>query len=203
MITIAITGVIGSGKSTIASILKKIGIPVIDADAISREITKIGKAAYKDIVNTFGDDILLPSGEIDRKKLAEIVFKNPEKRKILENIIHPLVQKEREKIINEFALENPQGIIAIDIPLLFEAGLEHTVNYIICTYADIETLYNRVSKRDNMSKEEFLMRLKSQMPLEEKLKRSHFVIDTRKSMEELELELLTIIEKIKSHFIKS
>lgn len=201
MILIGITGIMGSGKSTIASILKKFNIPVIDADEISRRVTRKNGPAYDQIVKFFSKDILNSNGEIDRKKLARIVFNDPLKKKKLEDIIHPLVEQERNKMIEEIKEKSKNAIIALDIPLLFEARLEKSVNYIICAYADLETIYNRLKARDGISKEDFLIRIKNQIPLEEKVKRSHFIIDTRKDIKEIELELKNIIRKIAPDFI--
>lgn len=200
MILIGITGIMGSGKTTIANILKKYNIPVIDADEISKKVTKKNGPAYYEIIKNFGYDILTTDGEIDRKKLAKIVFDDGDKRKLLENIIHPLVQKERNKILEEIKQKNPDSIVALDIPLLYEAGLEKTVDYVICAYTDIKTAYDRVKKRDKISKEDFFKRLKNQIPIDEKAKKSDFVVDTRKNIEEIELELKNIIRKIVPNF---
>lgn len=197
MIKIGITGVIGSGKTTIANILKGLKIPVIDADEISRNLTKKGTTVFKKIIETFGNEILNADGELDRKKLAEIVFSNPKKRKLLENIIHPAVKAERNKIINELERKNI-NIVALDIPLLFEAEMDKEVDFIITAYADENTLFERVRKRDGMTFEEFSKRLKNQYSLEEKISKSDFVIDTRKNIEELKIELSEIINKISS-----
>ncbi len=201
MIKIGITGVIGSGKTTIANILKGLKIPVIDADEISRNLTKKGTTVFKKIIETFGNEILNADGELDRKKLAEIVFSNPKKRKLLENIIHPAVKAERNKIINELERKNI-NIVALDIPLLFEAGMDKEVDFIITAYADEKTLFERVCIRDRMTFEEFSKRLKNQLPLEEKVRKSHFVIDTRKNLEELKIELAEIINRISSKSTK-
>lgn len=201
MIKIGITGVIGSGKTTIANILKGLKIPVIDADEISRNLTRKGTPVFKKVIETFGNEILNTDGELDRKKLAEIVFSNPKKRKLLENIIHPAVKAERSKIINELKRKNI-NIVALDIPLLFEAGMDKEVDFIITAYADENTLFERVRKRDGMTFEEFSKRLKNQNSLEEKMSKSDFVIDTRKNVEELKIELSEIINKISSKSTK-
>ncbi len=201
MTLIAITGIMGSGKTTIANILKKLNIPVIDADEISRTVTQKNGPAYNQIIENFGTEILTLDAEIDRKKLAKIVFNDPIKRKKLENIIHPLVEKEKNKIIEKIKSKNPDAIIALDIPLLFETGLDKSVDYIICAYADLETIYNRVKARDGISREDFLKRIKNQLPLEEKVRKSNFIIDTRKDIEEIELELKNIIRKVNPNFI--
>lgn len=196
VIKIAITGVIGSGKSTLAGLLRELDIYVIDADEISRELTKKGTEVYKRIIDAFGSEILKEDGEINRKTLASIVFNDLSKRKILEDIIHPEVKKICEDRARTLEKEG-KDIIVLDIPLLFEAGMEDMVDYVILAYADVETLYNRVQKRDKMSKEEFLSRLKNQMSLEEKAKKSHFIVDTRKSLADLKLELFEIIRKVR------
>lgn len=201
MLLIGITGIIGSGKTTIANIFRKFNIPIINADEISRKVTKKNGSAYSEIIKNFGEEILNAHGDIDRKKLAKIVFNDANKRKLLESIIHPLVEKERNKIINEIKQKNPDAIIVLDIPLLYEAGLEKTVDYVICAYADIDTAYERVKKRDNMSKDDFIQRLKNQLPIDEKAKRSDFVIDTRKNLEDIELELRDILKKIAPNFV--
>lgn len=201
MIKIGITGVIGSGKSTLAKILKECGVLVIDADEISRNLTKKGTATFDRIVSVFGRNIIAQDGELDRKKLAEIIFSDPLKKRLLEDIIHPAVSCERDKILNEIEKTKPDSVVALDIPLLFETGMEKEVDYVIVAYADEKTLYSRVQKRDNMSFDEFIKRLGNQMPLSEKVKKGDFVVDTRKEIEDLKLELLEIIKKIAPAFV--
>ncbi|GAB4434923.1 MAG: dephospho-CoA kinase [bacterium] len=198
MIKIAVTGVIGSGKSTVAKLLSELGLTVIDADEISRSLTRKNTDVYHEIIETFGKEILNPDGEIDRKRLAEIVFSDPEKRRTLENIVHPAVKKERNRIIAELEKKDKNAMVVLDIPLLFEAGMEKEADYIVLAYADERTLFERVQKRDNMTYEEFSRRLKNQMPLSEKVKKSHFVVDTRKDLETLKKELSEVIRKIRA-----
>lgn len=195
MIKIAVTGVIGSGKTTICKIFKEMGFDVIDADEISRSLTKKGSPVYEKIVKEFGKEILQDNGEINRKILADIVFKDKKKKKILEGIIHPEVKKICSDRAKELEKEG-KDIAVFDIPLLFEAGMENMVDYVILACADEDTIYERVKKRDGMSREEFLARINNQIPLEDKIKKSHFVIDTRKDIEEIRLELGIIIKKL-------
>lgn len=195
MIKIAVTGVIGSGKTTISKIFKEMGYDVIDADEISRNLTKKGSPVYEKILKEFGKEILKGNGEINRKALADIVFKDKKKKEILEGIIHPEVKKFCIDRANELEKAG-KDILVLDIPLLFEAGMEDMVDYVILAYADEDTLYERVKKRDGLTKEEFFSRLKNQIPLDEKIKKSHFVVDTRKDIEEIRLELGTIIKKL-------
>lgn len=201
MIKIGITGVIGSGKSTLAKILKEYGVQVIDADEISRNLTKKGTATFEKIVETFGKKIIDKDGELNRKKLAEIIFSDPLKKRLLEDIIHPAVSCERDRLLKEIETTKPDSVVALDIPLLFEAGMEKDVDYVIVAYADEKTLYSRVQKRDNMSFDEFIRRLSNQMPLSEKVKKGDFVVDTRKKISDLKLELLEIIKKIAPAYV--
>lgn len=198
MLKVAITGVIGSGKSTLANILREQGMTVIDADEISRRLTKKGLPIYHQIIEAFGNEVLLPNGEINRKKLAEMVFSNQDKRLQLEKIIHPAVKAERDRIIAALEKTDKNAIVILDIPLLFETGMEKDVDYIILAYADEKTLFERVQKRDSMSFEEFSKRLKNQMPLSSKIQKCHFVVDTRKDIKTLKKEVATIIETIKT-----
>ncbi|MCX7990790.1 MAG: dephospho-CoA kinase [Proteobacteria bacterium] len=195
MLKIAITGVIGSGKSTIAKIFKDMGYDVLDADEVSRDLTKKGTSVYREIIRVFGEKILKKDGQIDRRLLAEIVFNDREKKKLLEDIIHPEVKKFFSEKAEKLEREGKEAVI-FDIPLLFEAGMENLVDYVILAYADKETLYERVKKRDGITKEEFLSRLKNQIPLEEKVKKSDFVIDTRKDIKELKSDLEEILKKV-------
>ncbi len=196
MIRIAITGVIGSGKSTLAKIMKDLGIPVLDADEISRELTDKGSEVYEKVVRFFGKQILDSNEEIDRKALAKIVFNDREKRLFLESLIHPEVKKAFEKKIIEL---EKQGfdLVVLDIPLLFEAKMEDTVDFIILAYAEEDTLFERVKKRDKLSREEFMLRLKNQIPIHEKVKKSHFVVHTEKDLKKLKSELDKIISNIR------
>lgn len=195
MIKIAVTGVIGSGKTTISKIFKEMGYDVIDADEISRSLTKKGSSVYEKIIKEFGKEILKGNGEINRKILADIVFKDKKKKEILESKIHPEVKKICTDKANELEKAG-RDIVVFDIPLLFEAGMESMVDYVILAYADEDTIYERVKKRDNMSREEFYARLKNQIPLEEKIKKSHFVIDTRKNLEAIRFDLNEIVKTL-------
>jgi len=202
LIKVAVTGVLGSGKSTLAKILKDFGLPVLDADELSRNLVLKGSEVYNKIIKIFGNEILDSDGQIDRKALAKIVFNDKEKRLILESLIHPEVKKSFEYKTKELK-EKGENMVVLDIPLLFEAKMEDVVDVVILAYAGKDTIFDRVRKRDNMSEEEIMLRLENQISLEEKVKKSHYVVNTEKSIEDLKSELHKIISEIRNNIFSS
>ncbi len=131
MLIVGLTGGIASGKSTIADLFKKEGAYIIDIDMISRDVVKPGKPAWEDVVHCFGKEVLNEDQTLDRKKVGDIVFSDAEKRKKLEEIIHPKINAENCRKINEIAQNDQQAIVIIDIPLLIEADKQDTVDKIV------------------------------------------------------------------------
>ncbi len=178
---IGITGTIGAGKSTVGKILESRGIPVIDTDKVVHELLKTDHGAKNAIRDRFGDSTITldENGQetVDRVALGKVVFSDGEARKALEAILHPLVILEcRRKVA---ALTSP--LIAILVPLLFEANLESEYDEIWCIYTEEETLRERLRKRDKMSSAEIDNRLATQLSQEEKMRRSKHVIDNSHS----------------------
>src|SRR5690554_3104871 len=131
---IGLTGGIASGKSTVSSYLEELGAIIIDADKIAKYTLKKGEKAFKGVIDYFGEDILNRDGEINRSKLARIIFNDQKKRKILENITHPIIIKKINKKIEEYQESN--RIIILDAPLLFEVGLDKDVDQSCLVYVD-------------------------------------------------------------------
>ena len=163
---IGLTGTTGSGKSTAAMILKNRGAYVIDADKVAHEIIRKGKEAYNEIIEAFGDGILGDDGEIERKKLAAIVFTNKEKLEKLNSITHKIIVKRIEDEVNTKKAENYEFIV-IDAPLLIQTGLHKCCDSIWGIYADEETRTERIIKRDNISREKALERIRNQKGFQE------------------------------------
>lgn len=192
---IGITGGIASGKSTVSDILRKKGYTVIDADDISREVTSIGEPAYEKIHEYFGDDILREDLSIDRKKLGSIIFGDEEKRKKLNEMVHPEVYK---KMIQEIRINAQRDeIIFLDIPLLVEE-IENSKKYGI-EYDEIWLVFvsekeqrERLMMRDKISSEEAEKRIKSQMSMDFKRKYATRLIDNQYGKE----HLTKIVEKL-------
>ena len=194
MLKVGLTGSIGTGKSTVASIFKELGAYVIDADEVVHKLLK-RKDIKEKIRKEFGD-VFTPEGEIDRKKLASIVFNNPEKKKKLEQILHPEVFKEIEKFFKQVEEKDPNAVAIADVPLMIETGSYKNYYPVIVVYAPPEVQLERLIKR-GMDKEDALKRIKSQMPIEEKIKYADIVIDNTGSLQDLRKKVEEVYEKLK------
>ncbi|MEC1635356.1 dephospho-CoA kinase [Bacillus mojavensis] len=193
-LVIGLTGGIASGKSTVANMLIDKGITVIDADIIAKQAVEKGMPAYRQIIDEFGEDILLENGDIDRRKLGAIVFTNEQKRLALNSIVHPAVREEMLKRRDE-SIANLETFVVLDIPLLFESKLESLVDKIIVVSVTKELQLERLIKRNQLTEEEALSRIRSQMPLEEKVSRANDVIDNSGTLEETKQQLEEILSR--------
>lgn len=188
---IALTGGIGTGKSTIGKMLLNRGIPIIDTDLIAREVIEYPNIILA-LVKLFGNDILLEN-KIDRKKLAQKVFGDKKKVEMLNSIMHPAILKkmweevEKKKKTNKF--------VVVDIPLLFEIKFEDKFDKILLVYAPKNIQLERIIKRDNRTKEEAENIINSQINIEEKKKKSDYVINNTESIENSEKQLEKIIKE--------
>jgi dephospho-CoA kinase len=165
---------------------------VIDADVESRLAVQHGEPGYKQIVGSFGQEILLPDGEIDRQKLGSIIFHDEQKRQLLNQIVHPEVRR-RMNEKKEMALKNGEKIVILDIPLLFESKLIHMVDKTLLVYVDRSIQLTRLMERNHLSKDEAEARIQSQMPLSEKLKLADKVINNNGSLSETKRQLDEIL----------
>ena len=172
VLTIALTGGIGSGKTSIASIFKSLGVPIIDSDTISKEIILPGKPCFKDIVNEFGEEILTNKGTIDRYKLRDIIFNNDKARIKLENIIHPVVFK---NIDTEISLINYPYCLVI-IPLLIETKSTERFDRILVIDALESLQFERIVKRDDISPILIKKIIKTQAKRKERLRYANDII---------------------------
>ena len=171
---IGLTGGIATGKSQSSKIFKELGCYIIDADKLSRTLTTKDSKCLKEIVETFGTDILNYNGTLNRKKLGQIVFNDKQAKMDLERIIHPhIIKKTNEIIAKKYNKTN----IIVDAPLLFEVGLDRVCDKVIVIYARYHIQIARFMKRDNLSKEEAIKRIALQMPIEDKMRLADITID--------------------------
>lgn len=195
---IAITGGLGSGKSTVGKMISDRGYLVIDSDRIAHELTEPGSPVLDRLVIEFGEDILVQdgpsSGTLDRKKLAGIVFSDEEKRRILESILHPEIIREYRRR----TFESGERWVFILIPLLFEAGREDKVDAIWLCYTPKEMRLQRGMERDGTAREHILARMAAQVPDEEKRSRCDVVINTSVTLEETEVEVAKALDDLES-----
>ena len=176
---IGVTGSFGSGKTTVARIFKSLGAKIIDADRIARSLIKPKTKIYKKIINTFGEDILKGNKNIDRGKLADIVFSNKECLNRLNEIIRPQVIR----IIKDQIETESRRIIVLDAPLLIEAGLVNLLDWLIVVKLDRRQQIERLLNNSSLAKSEILKRIKAQLPLQYKIRLADFVIDNRGTVE--------------------
>ena len=173
----------GTGKSTVANLFKEIGAYVVDWDELAREVTRPHSKAWKEIVEYFGKDFLNEDLTINRQKLAEVVFSDKEKVTKLNHIVHPEVLKEDERMNSEIKSLDPDALIIKDIPLLFELTCPVYVDKIVVVSASEQTQLRRLEEK-GITREDARNRIKSQLPLEEKIKSADFVINNDGSLEE-------------------
>lgn len=195
-LVIGLTGGIATGKSTISDMFKNHNIPVIDSDIIARNVVDINKPAYEKIVKEFGPEILLCTGHINRKKLGEIIFNDDSKRELLNSIVHPEVRKEVVEEINKY-ITLGNKIIVIDVPLLYESKFDDLCDFVVVVFTDKKTQYERLMKRDNVSKEEAKKRIDAQMSMHEKLQLADFKIDNSLSILETRKQFEMLLRKLK------
>lgn len=185
-IILGLTGSIATGKTTVSNIISKKGYTVIDADEISRHITKKDNIGYVEIIKVFGKELLDRKKEIDRKKLGDIIFNDSAQREKLNSILHPIVIDEIKRMIKE----SDENVIFVDIPLLFEIRdkLEQEsliFDEVILVATDIEIQIKRLMSRDKISYNDALAKISSQISIEEKRKMADIIIDNNGSEEEL------------------
>lgn len=196
MTLIALTGGIGSGKSTAAAYLASQGALVVDADQITRELQKAGTDAFNEIVARFGTEVVGENGELDRKSLAEIVFADESQRKVLEGIIHPRVKAESERIFNEAQSDDPELLVVYDVPLLRESNRLGNWDAIIVTEAPLELRIDRLVNSRGMSLAEAQARLGAQENDQERRGFADYLVDTSGSLDELHAQLDQIIRSL-------
>ena len=195
---VAITGSVATGKTTAAKTLSKLlGAEVIDADKIVHEFLKPGGEIWRKVIGAFGRDILKSNSHIDRKKLGRYVFSNNSRRKKLEQIIHPAVKKNIKEKIKQFKKNKTKWII-IDIPLLFEAKMEQVADKIIVVARSEDAQIKTLQKQKGLSVEEARKRIKSQIPLSQKMKRAHFVVDNNGTLREMKNQVRKIYQCLKT-----
>ncbi|NLW17660.1 MAG: dephospho-CoA kinase [Firmicutes bacterium] len=186
MYRIGLTGGIATGKSTVSNILRRLGAYIIDADQIAREIVRPGCPAYHDIVRHFGPQVLLPDGQLNRPWLAQQIFNDSGQRQVLNQITHPRVIERIETIIGELAAGGYQLPVVLDIPLLIEAGMAASVDEVWLVVTDYETQLRRLMQRDGLTAADAKRRIEAQMPLSEKARYAHRLIDNAGSLQATE-----------------
>ncbi len=181
---LGLTGGIASGKSTVSQVFKELGAYIIDADKVAHEIVEPGNPAWRDVIKHFGDEIINPDSTINREKLGDMVFGNEELLDALNKITHPRVMERFKDELQCIRANNPDAIVIMEVPLLYETHLERLCDLVIVVWLDRETQIKRLMLRDKISEEAAIKRIDSQMDLDEKAKLADYVIDNRKTIKE-------------------
>jgi dephospho-CoA kinase len=178
MLIVALTGGIASGKSVIANVLQERGCYIHHADSVAHHFMEPHKAAWGDIVDHFGQNILNPDKTINRQKLGAVVFDDSKERAFLNSVLHPLVIQKKKEIIAKLKQEKTHKIFISEAALTIEAGMANFFDKIIVAYCPQEAQITRLMQRDNITRETALKKIHSQLPPEEKRKHADYIIDT-------------------------
>ena len=194
MTVIGLTGPSGSGKGKVASLMSEYGVQHIDADVVYHNMLKPPSECLDELVLTFGERILTPSGKLDRKKLALLVFGqgNEEKLKRLNSITHKYVCSRIRQIIKYYQDLGHKACV-VDAPLLFEAGFDSECDFVICVIADTDTRVGRISARDNITCDQAMLRISSQKPDEFYIERSDHVLYNNGTEESLRSDVCSLM----------
>jgi dephospho-CoA kinase len=195
-LVLGVTGGIASGKTTVSAILEELGALLIDFDVLARQVVKPGKPALKSIVYYFGKEVLQADGTLDRKKLAGIVFNDPEKREKLESFTHTAIFEEYLNQASAIAAGNPGAVIQVAVPLLIELNLQSMFDKVLVVYISPDRQVERLAGRDGISRDAAANILKSQLPIDEKVGLADYVIDNGGTLEKTRRQVEEVWEKL-------
>ena len=184
MLKVGLTGSIAVGKTFVSNVFSELGCFVLDADKTAREVVEPGTEGWKAIVENFGNEVLQPDGTLDRAKLGAIIFSDSTKRELLNSIVHPLVFKAQDNWLKECELLDPRGLALIDAALMIESGSYKRFDKIIVVWCQPKLQLERLMIRNGITNEEAALRIKAQMPQEEKKKYADFLVDTSRGFED-------------------
>lgn len=197
MFKVGLTGSIAVGKSFVCDVLRELGCFVLDADRTAREVVAPNTIGLRKIVESFGEEVLQSNGELDRMKLAAIVFTDKAKRQLLNSIVHPSVIEAQNDWLAAREKENPDAIAVIDAALMIESGSYKRFTKLIVVRCEPAIQLERLMLRNNLSEVEALQRINSQMPQDEKMRYADFSIDTSEGFEATRLQTIEVFEQLK------
>ncbi len=197
MLKVGLTGSIAVGKSSVLSVFRELGCAVFDADKIAHAVMEPGREAYRDIVGEFGEEILAADKTIDRAKLGAVVFADAERRKRLNEIVHPRVIEEQNLLLGEIEARTPDSIVIMDAALMIESGGYKRFDKLIVVFCDPQSQLERLMRRNNLSREAAELRIRAQMSSDEKRKYADYEIDTSGSLEETRKRVIEVYEELR------
>jgi dephospho-CoA kinase len=196
MLRVGLTGGIGSGKTSVSDLFANLGIPIIDTDVIARDLVNNDNKVLKEISDTFNDDIVRANGELDRQRLASIVFNSKKNKKLLENILHPRIKTEVNNQLQRLASsQNPPDYVIIVVPLLIESNYFDLTDRILVVAADEEIRIERVKQRDNRNVSEIRAIINNQASDAERLKKADDTIENNRNIKFLDSQVAELHKK--------
>jgi len=196
MLKVGLTGSIAVGKSFVLSVLAELGCVTFDADKIAHSVMEPGREAFHDIIREFGEDVLASDGSIDRQKLGSIVFADESRRKRLNEIVHPRVIEEQNRLLEEAEARDPNGIAVIDAALMIESGGYKRFDKLIVVYCDRATQIDRLMRRSGIEREDAERRVAAQMSSDEKLRYADYEIDTSGTFDETRKRVVEVYDDL-------
>jgi dephospho-CoA kinase len=197
-----LTGGVACGKTTVATFFAELGAKVIDADVIGHDLLRPSSEVYSEIIHRFGNEILKPSGEIDRKRLGAIVFPNRNRRRELERILHPRIVLKHDQMAQEYIRKNPEAVILVEAALIYEAQTASHFRKILVAWCRPEQQTERLVAEAGISKAEAEARIAAQMPVEAKRRRADFVVDCSGTLEDTRKQVHALFPQLKDLVLK-
>ena len=198
MLKVGLTGSIAVGKSFVCDVLRELGCHVLDADLTAREVVAKGTAGLAEIVRRFGTSVLLTNGELDRKRLGDIVFADKKKRELLNSIVHPRVIEAQDAWIHNLEPQDPDGIAVVDAALMIESDGYSRFDKLIVVWCEPALQLERLMSRDNLSTEVANQRIATQMPQDEKKRYGDYLIDTSSGFDDTRQQVENIVSRLRT-----
>jgi dephospho-CoA kinase len=198
---IGLTGGIASGKSAVSMILRDLGIPVVDADEVNKDLAQKGGKVWQAIHAHFGSRYFQPDQELDRKALGDFIFSDKEAREALNRITHPIIRQEMEDILNRIEKKRISPLAVMDVPLLYESGWNHFMDETWVVYIPEELQIQRLMQRNGLNREQAELRVSSQMSLQEKCRLADRVIDNSLTVQHTRQQIVGILKDFETRRI--
>ncbi|MBI5189130.1 MAG: dephospho-CoA kinase [Nitrospirae bacterium] len=198
MVEFGLTGGIASGKSTVSAMFRELGAHVIDADLLAREALAPGSPALHDVARIFGEAAILPDGNLDRKAVADVVFRDAVRRAELEAVVHPFVFREEARLVADIYKKDPHAVVIFDAALLIESGAQARMDGVVLVSCSASTQMDRLVRLMGMTPEDAVLRVNAQMPLVEKRGYATYIVDNDGSLDETRAQVREIYRKLAS-----
>ena len=198
MLKVGLTGSIAVGKSFVCDVLRELGCHVLDADLTAREVVAKGTEGLAEIVRRFGTSVLLTNGELDRKRLGDIVFADKKKRELLNSIVHPRVIEAQDAWIHNLEPQDPDGIAVVDAALMIESDGYSRFDKLIVVWCEPALQLERLRLRDNLTADEAKIRIAAQMPQDEKKRYADLLIDTSSGFDDTRRKVVKVLDQLRN-----